>query len=130
MRSVAGTLRLELAQFRELEAFSQFGSDLDEATQARLRRGERLVEILKQPQFSPLSVEKQIIIIFATTNGYLDNVDLKSIAQYEIDLYHHVETEAPDFLNALVDTGNLSDELKETLNKELRTFTEKFIDAQ
>ncbi|MFP6597569.1 MAG: F0F1 ATP synthase subunit alpha [Candidatus Hydrogenedentota bacterium] len=130
MRSVAGTLRLELAQFRELEAFSQFGSDLDEATQARLRRGERLVEILKQPQFSPLSVEKQIIIIFATTNGYLDNVDLKSIAQYEIDLYHHIETEAPDFLNALVDTGNLSDELKETLNKELRTFTEKFIDAQ
>jgi F-type H+-transporting ATPase subunit alpha len=130
MKSVAGTLRLELAQFRELEAFSQFGSDLDEATQARLRRGERLVEILKQPQFSPLTVEKQIIIIYATTNGYLDAVEIASIGQYEIDLYHHFETEVPDFLNDLADSGNLSDDLKEILNKELKTYTEKFIDAQ
>jgi F-type H+/Na+-transporting ATPase subunit alpha len=130
MKSVAGTLRLELAQFRELEAFAQFGSDLDDATQARLRRGERLVEILKQPQFSPLTVEKQIVIIYATTNGYLDNVQVTSIGQYESELYHHIETETPDILNDLADSGKLSDEIKEALNTELTTFTEKFIDAQ
>jgi F-type H+-transporting ATPase subunit alpha len=130
MKSVAGTLRLELAQFRELEAFSQFGSDLDEATQARLRRGERLVEILKQPQFSPLMVEKQIIIIYATTNGFLDQIELSAIAQYETELYHHIETEVPNLLNDLVDTGALSDDNTDLLNKELKSFTEKFIDAQ
>ena len=130
MKSVAGTLRLELAQFRELEAFSQFGSDLDEATQARLRRGERLVEILKQPQFSPLMVEKQIIIIYATTNGFLDQIELSAIAQYETELYHHIETEVPNLLNDLVDTGALSDDNTDSLNKELKSFTEKFIDAQ
>jgi F-type H+/Na+-transporting ATPase subunit alpha len=108
MRSVAGTLRLELAQFRELEAFAQFGSDLDESSQARLRRGERLVEILKQPQFEPLSVEKQIIIIHATTSGYLDTVPTDSIVQFEAELYQHLENESPEVLNELADSAVLT----------------------
>ena len=130
MKQIAGTLRLVLAQYRELQAFAQFGSDLDNTTQARLRRGERLVEILKQPQFTPLTVEKQIVIIYATTNGYLDNIQVSSIGQYESELYQHIETEAPDILNDIADSGNLTDEIKESLEKELATFTEKFTDAQ
>ena len=130
MKSVAGTLRLELAQYRELEAFSQFGSDLDEATQASLRRGERLVEILKQGQFQPLTVEKQIIIIYATTKGHLDKVDIESIGQFESDLYLHLEAEIPDTLNALADQGQLTDEIKSAIDTELEKFTTKFIDAR
>ena len=91
MRQVAGTLRLDLAQYRELAAFAQFGSDLDQATVKQLNRGKRLTEILKQPQYQPLSVEKQVAIIYAATNGYLDSVPVERLRQYEEDLYAFLE---------------------------------------
>ena len=95
MRQVAGTLRLDLAQYRELAAFAQFGSDLDKATQAQLNRGARLVEILKQPQYEPLAVERQVAIIYAGTNGYLDDVPRRGRALFETELYAFLETPAP-----------------------------------
>src|ERR687898_2335641 len=99
MRQVAGTLRLDLAQYRELAAFAQFGSDLDKATQNQLNRGRRLVEILKQPQYQPLPVEKQVIIIYAATNGYLDNVDVEHLRVYETELYTFLEARKPHLLS-------------------------------
>src|SRR6201991_1009601 len=92
MRQVAGTLRLDLAQYRELAAFAQFGSDLDKATQAQLNRGARLVELLKQPQYEPLAVERQVAIIFAGTNGYIDNVAIGDVRAYETELYRFIES--------------------------------------
>ena len=95
MRQVAGTLRLDLAQYRELAAFAQFGSDLDKSTQAQLTRGARLVEILKQPQYEPLPVERQIAIIFAGTNGYLDTIPVSDVRAFEVELYQFIETRHP-----------------------------------
>jgi len=126
MKSVAGGLRLELAQYRELEAFAQFGSDLDKATQAQLNRGARLVETLKQPQYSPLPVEKQILIIYAATHGLLDQVPVSAVAPYEHELYMHFDTDHRDLLDEIVSSGVLSDELKEKLNTALASFTEQF----
>src|ERR671928_528401 len=96
MRQVAGTLRLDLAQYRELAAFAQFGSDLDKSTQAQLTRGARLVEILKQPQYQPLPVERQVAIIFAGTNGFLDNIPVADVRAFETELYAYIETRHPD----------------------------------
>ena len=93
MRQVAGTLRLDLAQFRELAAFAQFGSDLDKATLNQLNRGRRLVEVLKQPQYQPLTVEKQVAIIYAATNGYLDPIPVEQVRAYETELYQFLETQ-------------------------------------
>ena len=101
MRQVAGTLRLDLAQYRELAAFAQFGSDLDKATQAQLTRGARLVEILKQPQYEPLPVERQVAIIYAGTNGYLDNVALGDVRAFEIELYQFLETRHPQVFRGI-----------------------------
>src|SRR5260370_35723512 len=95
MRQVAGTLKLELAQYRELAAFAQFGSDLDKATQAQLNRGARLVEILKQPQYQPLPFEKQIAIIFAGTAGGLNDLPVEQIRDFEGEVYNYVETRSP-----------------------------------
>src|SRR5450759_3653371 len=98
MKQVAGTLRLDLAQYRELAAFSQFGSDLDKTTQAQLNRGARLVEILKQPQFEPLAVERQVAIIYAGTNGYIDTTALPDVRAYETELYRVLESRHPEIL--------------------------------
>src|SRR5438045_5415102 len=95
MRQVAGTLRLDLAQYRELAAFAQFGSDLDKSTQAKLTRGARLVEILKQPQYEPLPVERQVAIIFAGTNGYLDAIPISEVQAFASELYKFIETRHP-----------------------------------
>src|SRR5690242_16548958 len=95
MRQVAGSLRLELAQYRDLASFAQFGSDLDKATQAQLNRGARLVEILKQPQYKPLSVGKQVAIIFAGTNGYLDNIDVSEVRAFETEFYKFIDARHP-----------------------------------
>src|SRR6266571_3248833 len=111
MRQVAGTLRLDLAQYRELAAFAQFGSDLDKSTQAQLNRGARLVEILKQPQYEPLPVERQVAIIYAGTNGYLDNVAVSELRAFEIELYKFIETRAPDVFRGLTDKKQLDDQL-------------------
>ena len=120
MRQVAGSLRLDLAQYRELAAFAQFGSDLDKATQAQLNRGRRLVEILKQPQYQPLAVEKQVVIIFAATKGYLDGVDVEDVRRYEEDLYRFLERHHPDVLTQIAEKKILDDNWKAALEAALR----------
>ena len=109
MRQVAGTLRLDLAQYRELAAFAQFGSDLDKSTQAQLTRGARLVEILKQPQYEPLPVERQVAIIYAGTNGYLDNVALSDVRAFETELYRFIETRHPQLFRGIAEKKQLDD---------------------
>src|SRR5437867_1863589 len=112
MRQVAGSLRLDLAQYRELAAFAQFGSDLDKATQAQLTRGARLVEILKQPQYAPLPVERQVALIYAGTNGYLVTIALNDVRAFETELYQFLDTRSPDTLRGIVEKRQLDDQLK------------------
>jgi F-type H+-transporting ATPase subunit alpha len=126
MRQVAGSLRLDLAQYRELAAFAQFGSDLDPATQKQLSRGKRLVEILKQPQYQPLPVEKQVAIIFAATNGYLDGVPVEQLREYEEELYRFFDTREADLLKAIAEKKILDDELKASLKAALEEFGKEF----
>jgi len=122
MKQVAGSLRLELAQYRELAAFAQFGSDLDVATQAQLARGERLTEILKQDQFKPLRVAKQIAIIFAGTNGFLDDVEIASVRGFETGMYAYVEVNDGALWDDIEATGKLDDDLEARLRKALDDF--------
>ncbi|MEQ9619465.1 MAG: F0F1 ATP synthase subunit alpha [Deltaproteobacteria bacterium] len=119
MKKVAGTLRLDLAQYREVEAFSQFASDLDKATQMQLARGSRLVESLKQGQYEPLAVEKQILIIFAVTNGYVDDYPADSVKKYEKELYSFFESKYPDLLKDIRAKKEITDDLKEGIVKAL-----------
>jgi F-type H+/Na+-transporting ATPase subunit alpha len=130
MKSVAGTLRLDLAQYRELAAFAQFGSDLDKATQQQLHRGERLVEILKQPQYQPLAVERQVVIIYAATNGYLDAVEKSDVQAFERELYRFLETRHPGVLSTLAQKKQLDDQLKKDLNGALKEFGAEFAAAR
>jgi F-type H+/Na+-transporting ATPase subunit alpha len=130
MRQVAGSLRLDLAQYRELAAFAQFGSDLDKATQAQLNRGQRLVEILKQPQYQPLPVEKQILIIFAAINGYFDKVEVSEIRRLEIELYKFVDNRHPSVLRELVEKKQIDDDLKARLHDLLKEFTKDVIELK
>jgi F-type H+-transporting ATPase subunit alpha len=122
MRQVAGSLRLDLAQYRELAAFAQFGSDLDKATQAQLNRGRRLVEILKQPQYQPLAVEKQVAIIYAATKGFLDSVAIEDVRRYEEDLYRFLETRHPAVLTTIAEKKILDDDTKAALERALKEF--------
>ena len=126
MRQVAGTLRLDLAQYRELAAFAQFGSDLDKSTQAQLTRGARLVEILKQPQYEPLPVEKQIAIIFAGTNGYLDPIAISDLRAFETELYSFLEARHPEILKNIAEKKQLDDALKASLNETVKQFAGDF----
>jgi F-type H+-transporting ATPase subunit alpha len=126
MRQVAGTLRLALAQYRELAAFAQFGSDLDKSTQQQLTRGARLVEILKQPQYEPLAVERQVAIIYAATNGYMDAVALADVRAYETELYRLLESRYPEILTGIRDKKQLDDQLKAALDATVKTFTADF----
>src|SRR5437773_3077587 len=126
MRQVAGTLRLDLAQYRELAAFAQFGSDLDKATQAQLNRGARLVEILKQPQYEPLPVERQVAMIYAGTNGYLDNIAVPEVRAFETELYKFIETRAPEVLRGIVEKKQLDDQLKGALDRAVKEFAGDF----
>jgi F-type H+-transporting ATPase subunit alpha len=130
MRQVAGSLRLDLAQYRELAAFAQFGSDLDKATQAQLNRGQRLVEILKQPQYQPLPVEKQILIIFAAINGYFDQVEVAAIRGLEIELYQFVDNRHPSLLRELVDKKQIDDDVKAKLHDLMKEFTKDVIELK
>ena len=129
MRQVAGSLRLDLAQFRELQAFSQFGSDLDKSTQAQLNRGKRLVEILKQAQYRPLPVEKQVVIVYAAINGYLDPVDVEDLSRYEEELYPFLETSHPTLLTTIAAKKTLDDDLKNTMNEAFKEFGKIFVGA-
>ena len=126
MRQVAGSLRLDLAQYRELAAFAQFGSDLDKSTQAQLNRGRRLVEILKQPQYQPLPVEKQVTIIYAATKGYLDPVPVEELRRYEEELYRFLETRASSVLTSMADKKVLDDEIRAALDAALVEFGKQF----
>ena len=126
MRAIAGTLRLDLAQFRELAAFAQFGSDLDKVTQSQLNRGRRLVEILKQPQYQPVPVEKQVAIIYAATNGLLDPIPVEELTRYEQELYRFLESRHPGVLTSIAAKKLLDDEIKAGLNAALKEFTDQF----
>jgi F-type H+-transporting ATPase subunit alpha len=126
MKQVAGTLRLDLAQYRELAAFAGFGSDLDAATQAQLTRGARLVEILKQPQYQPLPMEKQICILFAGTRGYLDTLPIDSLAEYEQQLYAHIEKNQPSIYDDLKEKQAIDAALEEKIRTTLQAFGESF----
>jgi F-type H+-transporting ATPase subunit alpha len=126
MRQVAGTLRLDLAQYRELAAFAQFGSDLDKSTQAQLNRGARLVEILKQPQYEPLPVERQVAIIFAGTNGYLDNIPVSEVRSFEAELFKFIETRYPQMFSGIAEKKQLDDQLKTALDGAVKEFARDF----
>ena len=126
MKGVAGTLRLDLAQYRELEAFAKFGSDLDKNTQAQLTRGERMVEILKQGQYVPMPVEKQVAIIFAASKGYIDSVPAEKVSEFESNLFDYLEANNSEELKAIVKEGFISDELSATLDKAISSFAEGF----
>ena len=126
MKQVAGTLRLELAQYREMAAFAQFGSDLDQATQRQLNRGARLVELLKQGQYEPLPVEKQILIIYAGTNGFVDELPLPALKKYEQELYSFVEAKQPDLFADILKKRELDAELRAKMNKILEDFKRTF----
>jgi F-type H+-transporting ATPase subunit alpha len=126
MKQVAGTLRLDLAQFREMAAFAQFGSDLDAATQKMLARGSRLVEVLKQPVFQPQPVERQILIVYAATTGYVDELPPGAIGRYEQDLFAFVESKHPELFKLIRDKRELSDEVKKAINAVLDEFKGRF----
>ncbi|MGQ9635087.1 MAG: F0F1 ATP synthase subunit alpha [Bryobacteraceae bacterium] len=127
MRQVAGSLRLDLAQFRELAAFAQFGSDLDKASLAQLNRGQRLVEILKQGPYRPLPVEKQILVIFAGTNGYLDDLPLQQCREFEEELYRFTENSRPQVLRQITEKKILDDGLRNEMHELLKEFKERFV---
>jgi F-type H+-transporting ATPase subunit alpha len=127
MKSVAGTLRLDLAQYRELEAFSKFGSDLDKATLAQLTRGERMVEILKQNQYDPMDVEKQVAIIFAASKGHLDDLPVDQIADFERGLFEYLDANAADSLASIVSDGKIADETAEILEKAIVDYKAGFV---
>jgi F-type H+-transporting ATPase subunit alpha len=126
MRQVAGSLRLELATYRELAAFAQFGSDLDKATQAQLNRGARLVEILKQPQYEPLPVERQIAIVFAGTNGYLDNIAVSDVPTFETELYSFIASRHSELFRGIAEKKQLDDQLKASLDGAVKQFAAEF----
>jgi F-type H+/Na+-transporting ATPase subunit alpha len=127
MKKVAGTLRLDLAQYRAMEAFAQFASDLDAASRAQLERGRRLVELLKQDQYLPLSVERQALIVFAGTNGFTDKLPVESLKAFEAELYRYVDEKHPEIWEEIKKTRDIGDELKKTIEKVLKAFTKRFV---
>ncbi|MDE2925402.1 MAG: F0F1 ATP synthase subunit alpha [Acidobacteriota bacterium] len=127
MKQIAGTLRLDLAQYRELAAFAQFGSDLDPTSQRQLARGVRLTELLKQPQYAPLAVEKQILIIFAGTQGHLDDLEVTDLGDFEAGLYRFMDTNKASVLQEILDKGSLDDELSQKMNAAISEFKERFL---
>jgi len=126
MKKVAGSLKLDLAQYRELEAFAKFGSDLDKATQRTLAKGERLVELLKQGQYAPVPIEKQVLAVFAGTTEYLESVAVRDVKRYESELLEFVELKYHDIFKEISEKQVLSKELVEKLNSTLTEFSKKF----
>ena len=126
MKQVAGSMKLELAQYREVAAFAQFGSDLDASTQQQLNRGEKLTELLKQKQYSPLPVEKQVLIIYAGTKGYVDKLPVDKLGAYEEQLYDFVETRFPKALEMVRDRKKLDDEVEAAFKEALEAFGKEF----
>jgi F-type H+-transporting ATPase subunit alpha len=126
MKQVAGTLRLELAQYRALAAFAQFGSDLDQATQNQLARGERLTEILKQVQYEPIGVDQQIVLILAATEGFLDSIEVSQLAEFEKGLSEFMEMNKSDVLKEIVEKKALDDELRKKVSEAITEFKTRF----
>jgi F-type H+-transporting ATPase subunit alpha len=126
MKKVAGPLKLDLAQYRELAAFAQFASALDKATRDQLTRGERISEVIKQPQFSPLPVERQVAILWVVTNGFLDSVPTARVRDFETQFYRFLETEREDVLKTLAETEALDDDMAASLRDAATTFKETF----
>jgi F-type H+-transporting ATPase subunit alpha len=127
MKKVAGTLRLDLAQFRELEAFAKFGSDLDKATLAQLTRGERMVEILKQNQYVPMNIEHQVAIIYAGSQGILDDIPNEKVGEFEKGLLDHLDANHEEMLKTISSSGEISDETGKELNKAIEDFKKGFL---
>jgi F-type H+-transporting ATPase subunit alpha len=126
MKKVAGPLKLDLAQYRELAAFAQFASDLDRATRDQLTRGEKISEVIKQPQYQPLPVEKQVVILWVVTNGFLDDVPTARIREFEQNFYRFLEAERPELLSTLAAKPELTDEIVDSLRKATSDFKETF----
>ena len=126
MKKVAGSIKLELAQYREMAAFAQFASDMDASTQQLLARGSRLVELLKQPQYSPLPMEEQVVSIYAGVNGYLDAIDVNKISRFENDLMNLIKGSYKDILKSIRDEQSLSDKTEEKLKKAIEEFIKTF----
>ena len=127
MKQVAGTLRLDLAQYREMAAFSQFGSELDKTTQAQLARGVRMVELLKQAQYVPYKLSDQIVSIFAGSKGFLDDLPVNQVRAFEVDLLKHVNQEYPEKSQELTTTGELSDDLAEKLSTVIKNYKAQWL---
>ncbi len=127
MKQVAGRIKLELAQYREMASFAQFSSDLDPATQRLLARGSRLTELLKQPQFSPLPVEEQVVSIFAGVRGYLDKIDVADVNRFEASLLAELRAKAPDTLASIRDKRELTPETEEKLKNFVENFAKTFV---
>ena len=126
MKKIAGPIRTELAQFRELQSFAQFGSDLDKDTKDRLAKGERIVEVLKQDQNSPLEVEEQVVIIYAVINNFLKDIAVDKIKQYQADLLDHIKSTCPDILTSIKTEKVMKPEIKEQLKKVLADFAKGY----
>ena len=126
MKQVSGSLKLDLAQYRELAAFSQFGSDLDKTTLAQLNRGQRMVEILKQPQYQPMAVEKQVAIIWTASHGYLDDIPVSELHRFERELFAYLDVNAPELLRSIKDSGQLPKDAEEALKTNILGFKEQF----
>jgi F-type H+-transporting ATPase subunit alpha len=124
---VAGSLRLDLAQYRELAAFALFGSELDKSSQNQLNRGKRLIEVLKQPQYQPLPVEKQVLIVYAGTGGMLDDLPVEQIRQFETDLYKYLDTSQAGLLQELREKKAMDDQLKAKINTLIKEFKQRFV---
>ena len=126
-KSVSGSLRLDLAAFRELEAFAQMGTELDKATQAQLDRGYRMVELLKQPQFNPMSMADQVVSLYAGTKGFFDAVPINQVQQAESEMLQFVHDQYPEITDKITETGKLEDDTIEQLKTVLKTFVEQFL---
>ncbi len=126
MKKVAGTLRLDLAQFRELESFAQFGSDLDKATKAQIDRGQRMVELLKQPQYQPMPAEREVLTLYAGTRGFLDKYPVSAVQEYERQMFEFIDTKYPDVLKDLKEKKDIPSDLDTRIKEALTEFAAVF----
>jgi F-type H+-transporting ATPase subunit alpha len=125
MKKVAGSIKLELAQYREMAAFAQFGSDLDASTQQLLNRGAKLTELLKQDQYSPMTVAEQVISVFAGVKGYLDDIDLEKIRGFEKDIIEKIKNEKPEIIEAIQSSGKLEEDTENQLKQVIEEYKKK-----
>jgi F-type H+-transporting ATPase subunit alpha len=126
IKKVAGTIKLDLAQYREMAAFAQFGSDLDAKTKRLLDRGERIVELFKQDQYNPIPVEQQVVVMWAMQNGFIDDVDVDRVQDFQNELMEYFKTRKQDLLEGIVKEGQITDELKEKLEAAVKEFKQSF----